>query len=172
MYDENIMKECATTAKFTSRHNIGGPFGAAVVKDGKVVSNRSNSVLETCDPTAHAEVNAIRAASLKLGTYDLSDCELYATGYPCPMCLGAIMWAGIKKIYISGRLEDAESIGFKDKFIYTTIDNLEKVCYNNDIDRIQYDNPEDNMHLDMEFHDRDIAKGLYVEYSSSNKTIY
>lgn len=172
MYNENIMKECATTAKFTSRHNIGGPFGAAVVKDGKVVSNRSNSVLETCDPTAHAEVNAIRAASLKLGTYDLSDCELYATGYPCPMCLGAIMWAGIKKVYISGLLEDAESIGFIDKFIYETIDNMNKICYNMNVLSVEQDGSEETNQLRFEFHDREIAQELYSEYEKNNKTIY
>ena len=172
MYNPEIMKQCALTAKFTSRHNIGGPFGAAVVKDGEIIADRSNSVLETCDPTAHAEVNAIRAASLKLGTYDLSDCELYATGYPCPMCLGAIMWAGIKKIYISGRLEDAESIGFIDKFIYETIDNMNKICYNMNVLSVEQDDSEETNQLRFEFHDREIAQELYSEYEKNNKTIY
>lgn len=159
MYKKDIMKDCSKTALFTCSHGMGGPFGAAVVKDGKVISNRSNSVLETKDPTAHAEVNAIRAASLALGTYDLSDCELYATGFPCPMCLGAIMWAGIKKVYVSGMLEDAESIGFKDKFIYETIDKLNDLCYTTN-------------NLDIEFHDRDIAQELYQSYEQTQGTIY
>lgn len=159
MYNTIIMKECSNFAKRTSSHSIGGPFGAAIVKDGKIIAVRSNSVLSTNDPTAHAEINAIRAASLELGTYDLSDCELYATGFPCPMCLGAIMWSGIKKVYVSGLLEDAEAIGFKDKHIYETIDKINKMCYNIN-------------ELDIEFHDRDIAKTLYNQYQENNKTIY
>ena len=159
MYKDNIMRECANKAKFTSKCKLGGPFGASIVKNGRVICNMSNSVLETNDPTAHAEINAIRTASLILNTYDLSDCELYATGYPCPMCLGAIMWAGIKKVYVSGLLEDAESIGFKDKFIYETIDNMKNSCYNKDV-------------LDIEFHDRDIAQSLYSEYENNSGTIY
>lgn len=159
MYDVSIMNKCAKDATFTSKHNIGGPFGAAIVKDGKTICVRSNSVLSTHDPTAHAEINAIRAASLELKTYDLSGCELYATGYPCPMCLGAIMWANIKKVYISGTLEDAENIGFKDKFIYETIDKLQKMCYNIN-------------GLDIEFHDRNIAQTLYQNYKNNQHTIY
>lgn len=159
MYNPDIMKECTSNAKFGVKHNIGGPFGAAVVKDGKVVTVRHNSVLYTCDPTAHAEMNAIREASIQLGKYDLSDCELYATGYPCPMCLGAIMWAGIKKVYVSGTLEDVEKIGFKDKFIYDTIDNLKEMCYNMNT-------------LNIEFHDRKLAQALYEDYETQNKIIY
>lgn len=159
MYNPEIMKECAQSALFGCKHSMGGPFGAAVVKNGRVISVRHNSVLSTLNPTAHAEMNAICAACTYLGTYDLSDCEIYATGYPCPMCLGAIMWAGIKKVYVSGLLEDAESIGFKDKFIYDTIDNLNNSCYNMN-------------ELDIEFHDRNLAQNLYSEYENQKGTIY
>ena len=159
MYNPEIMNEIKKITERTSRTGQGGPFGAAVTKNNKVICMGSNSVLLTKDPTAHAEMNVIREASLVLGTYDLSECELYATGFPCPMCLGAIMWAGIKKIYVSGLLEDAENIGFKDKFIYETIDKLNKMCYNNNV-------------LDIEFHDRDIALSLFNSYQQHNHTIY
>lgn len=159
MYDVQIMNNCKQQASFTSKHHLGGPFGAAVVKEGKIISLRANSVLESKDCTAHAEINAIRVANLALGTYDLSGCELYATGYPCPMCLGAIMWAGIKKVYVSGLLEDAESIGFIDKQIYETIDKLNEMCYNTNV-------------LELEFHDRELAQDLYKQYSENNGTIY
>lgn len=167
MYDEEIMKDCARQAAFGSRTNIGGPFGAAIVKNGEIISLRSNSVLFTKDPTAHAEMNVIREASLQLNTYDLSDCELYATGYPCPMCLGAIMWSGIRKVYVSGMLEDAEKIGFQDKFIYETIDKLNKMCYN-----INVDEEDSSEVLDVEFHDRHLAQELYKNYKNQNKIVY
>ena len=159
MYNINIMKKCANLAHETSQGNIGGPFGACIVKDGEIISLSSNTVLRTKDPTAHAEINAIRKACKVLCTYDLSGCELYATGYPCPMCLGAIMWANIKKIYVSGLPEDAEKIGFRDNFMYETLDNLRNMCYNIDV-------------LDIGFFDRDIAQNLYETYQSSHKTIY
>lgn len=159
MYKESIMQDCIREAEITSSQGLGGPFGSAVVLNGTVISMTSNSVLTNNDPTAHAEMNAIRGACKILGTYDLSDCELYATGFPCPMCLGAIMWAGIKKVYVSGMLEDAESIGFKDKFIYETIDKLNDLCYTTN-------------NLDIEFHDRNIAQELYQSYEQTQGTIY
>lgn len=159
MYNVNIMKTTSKHALLGCSHNKGGPFGACVVKDGNIISLDYNSVLVDKDPTAHAEVNAIRNASKKLETYDLSNCELYATGYPCPMCLGAIMWAGIKKVYISGLLEDAEKIGFKDKIIYETIDNLKDLCYNTN-------------NLELEFVDRTFAQTLYDKYEKQNGIIY
>ena len=93
----------------------GGPFGAVVVKDGKVVSSGHNCVLANNDPTCHGEINAIRKACEKLGTYDLTGCELYTTGEPCPMCLCACMWANLDKVYYGCTLEDNEKIGFRDK---------------------------------------------------------
>lgn len=107
----------------TMNLNIGGPFEAVVVKDGEVISVASNTVLRDNDPTAHAEINAIRGACKKLRTYDLTGCELYATGYPCPMCLSAIIWANIKKVYYCNDVKEAEKIGFRDDFIYDYIKN-------------------------------------------------
>lgn len=102
--------------------NGGGPFGAVIVKDGKIISATSNSVTQTNDPTAHAEVNAIRMATQKLNTFDLSGCEIYTSCEPCPMCLGAIYWARLDKIYFANTKTDAKNIGFDDSFIYEEID--------------------------------------------------
>jgi guanine deaminase len=99
----------------------GGPFGAVVVKDGKIIAGSSNSVTIDNDPTAHAEVNAIRKASKILNTFDLSGCEIYTSCEPCPMCLGAIYWAHIDIIYYGNTRNDAKEIGFDDEFIYTEI---------------------------------------------------
>lgn len=96
----------------------GGPFGAVVVKDGRIVSRGSNRVTLANDPTAHAEVNAIRQAAATLGTFDLSGCELYTSCEPCPMCLGAIYWAHIDKVYYGCTKADAKEAGFDDSFIY------------------------------------------------------
>lgn len=96
----------------------GGPFGAVVVKDGRIVSRGSNRVTLANDPTAHAEVNAIRQAAATLGTFDLSGCELYTSCEPCPMCLGAIYWAHIDKVYYGCTKADAKEAGFNDSFIY------------------------------------------------------
>lgn len=98
--------------------NYGGPFGAVVVKDGVVVGRGINRVLKNNDPTAHAEIVAIRRACSKLETYDLSGCELYTSCYPCPMCLSAIIWSNIKTVYYANTKEDAADIGFRDDMIY------------------------------------------------------
>lgn len=98
--------------------NGGGPFGAIIVKDGEVIATGVNRVTANHDPTAHAEVSAIRCACQKLGTYDLSGCEIYTSCEPCPMCLGAIYWAHIDKIYYGNNKVDAKEIGFDDSFIY------------------------------------------------------
>ena len=99
----------------------GGPFGAVIVKDGVIVSEASNSVTLDHDPTAHAEVNAIRKATQKLGTFDLEGCEIYTSCEPCPMCLGAIYWAHLDCIYYANNRKDAARIGFDDDFIYKEI---------------------------------------------------
>ena len=98
--------------------NGGGPFGAVIVKDGEVVATGVNRVTANNDPTAHAEVSAIRAACSKLGTFDLSGCVLYTSCEPCPMCLGAIYWAHIDKIYYGANQHDAAAVDFDDSFIY------------------------------------------------------
>lgn len=96
----------------------GGPFGAVIVKEGKVVASASNQVRAFNDPTAHAEIQAIRQACQKLETYDLSDCELYSSCEPCPMCLGAVYWSGIKNVYYAADRYDAHKIGFDDQLLY------------------------------------------------------
>lgn len=101
--------------------NGGGPFGAVIVRDGSIIATGSNSVTLLNDPTAHAEVSAIRAACSKLQNFNLEGCEIYSSCEPCPMCLSAIYWAGIKKIYFANTRDDAKSIGFDDSFIYDQI---------------------------------------------------
>jgi guanine deaminase len=96
----------------------GGPFGAVVVKNGVFVAGSANKVIAENDPTAHAEVSAIRLACRELGTFDLSGCDIYTSCEPCPMCLGAIYWARINKIYYANTKSDAAAIGFDDNYIY------------------------------------------------------
>jgi tRNA(Arg) A34 adenosine deaminase TadA len=96
----------------------GGPFGAVIVLDGAIVAEGVNRVTSTNDPTAHAEVLAIRQACQKLGVFELKDCELYTSCEPCPMCLGAIYWARLSRVYFANTAEDAAKIGFDDSFIY------------------------------------------------------
>lgn len=101
--------------------NGGGPFGAVVVKDGEIVATGANRVTANNDPTAHAEVSAIREACRKLGTFRLSDCIIYTSCEPCPMCLSAIYWSGINTIYYGNTATDAADIDFSDQFIYDEI---------------------------------------------------
>lgn len=115
-----IAKELADTNIID---NEGGPFGAVIVKDGEIVGRGDNHVLINHDPTAHAEIQAIRDASSKLNTHDLTGCVLYTTCYPCPMCLSAIIWANIKEVYYGNTAQDAANIGFRDDFIYDYIKN-------------------------------------------------
>jgi len=100
------------------RSGRGGPFGTVIVRNGQIVAEGMNQVTSTNDPTAHAEVVAIRAACAKLGVFQLKDCELYTSCEPCPMCLGAIYWAHLARIYFANSAEDAANIGFDDSFIY------------------------------------------------------
>lgn len=100
----------------------GGPFGAVIARNGEIVAEGANSVTIKCDPTAHAEVTAIRNATKKLKTFDLSGCEIYTSCEPCPMCLGAIYWAHLDKIYYANNRKDAAKIGFDDDFIYQEIE--------------------------------------------------
>ena len=102
--------------------NCGGPFGAVIARNGEIVATGVNRVTANNDPTAHAEVSAIRAAAQALGTFKLSDCEIYTSCEPCPMCLGAIYWARLKKIYFANNKTDAKHIGFDDSFIYDELE--------------------------------------------------
>jgi guanine deaminase len=103
------------------RSGRGGPFGAVIVKDGKIVAEGFNQVISTNDPTAHAEVVAVRLACQALGTFDLTGCEIYTSCEPCPMCLSAIYWAGLGRIYYSNDRHDAAKVGFRDDFLYHEI---------------------------------------------------
>ena len=126
MKNEELMR-LAIDIAVDNVKNGGGPFGAVIARDGQVVATGVNRVTANNDPTAHAEVNAIRTACTKLGTFDLSGCVLYTSCEPCPMCLGAIYWAHIKTIYYAGTRSDAAKAGFDDDFIYREINiNPEK----------------------------------------------
>ena len=100
----------------------GGPFGAVIVKNGKLIAKSHNKVLVSKDPTSHAEINVIREASKKLGTFDLSEAVLYTTCKPCPMCMGAVFWARIKTVYYGADENDATKAGFDDKLFYEMIE--------------------------------------------------
>ena len=102
-------------------NNEGGPFGAVVVQDGRIIARAHNRVIKTHDPTAHAEVEAIRKASKTLGRFDLSDCFIVSTCEPCPMCLAAIYWAKIRRLYFGCSNKDAARIGFDDRYIYQVL---------------------------------------------------
>ena len=117
------MMEAKRLADTNLIDNEGGPFGAVIVKDGVIVGRGDNHVLVNHDPTAHAEIQAIRDASKTLNTHDLSGCVLYTSCYPCPMCLSAIIWANIKEVYYGNTKEDAADIGFRDDMIYDYIKN-------------------------------------------------
>lgn len=116
------MQKAKENAENGINKNEGGPFGAVIVdKEGNIISNGNNKVIKEKDPTAHAEIIAIREACKKLDTYDLSDCILYTSCEPCPMCLSAIIWANIKEIYYGCTKDDAGEIGFRDDAIYDFI---------------------------------------------------
>ena len=117
MYDKKFMLEAIRVAN-ENIENEGGPFGAVIVKDGEIIAASGNSVTIDNDPTAHAEVNTIRKACKRLGTFNLEGCEIYSSCEPCPMCLSAIYWAHIDKLYYATTKDDAASIGFDDSFIY------------------------------------------------------
>lgn len=148
------MNEYMKIANDLARENLitnnGGPFGACVVKDGKIIGKGSNQVIKSNDPTMHAEIVAIRETCNTLNTYDLSGCEIYTTCFPCPMCLSAIIWSNIKKVYYGNNKEDAADIGFRDDYIYEYIKNM-----NNSI-------------LDLNQMDREETIKVFNEYK--NKT--
>ena len=153
----NVIELAIKRAKETMNQNLGGPFGAAVIdKDGTILSVTSNSVLGDHDPTAHAEVNAIREACKVKGSHDLTGCVIYATGYPCPMCLSAIIWANIKTVYYGCTPADAEEIGFRDDFIYNFIQ----------------DGLQDETILEIKEKNRQDCLVLFKEYQEQSKEIY
>ena len=115
--DKEFM-QMAIDASIQNVKNGGGPFGAVIVRNGEVIATGVNRVTANNDPTAHAEVSAIRSACAQLGTFHLQDCVIYTSCEPCPMCLSAIYWSGITRIYYGNTAQDADDIGFSDKFIY------------------------------------------------------
>ena len=117
MTNDELMRE-AIRLSIENVANGGGPFGAVIARDGEIIATGVNRVTANNDPTAHAEVSAIRSASQRLGTFNLSDCEIFTSCEPCPMCLGAIYWARLKKVYYANTKADAKAIGFDDSFIY------------------------------------------------------
>ena len=117
MNQEELMREAIRLAS-ANVENGGGPFGAVIARGGEIIATGVNRVTANCDPTAHAEVSAIRAAAQKLGTFNLSGCDIYSSCEPCPMCLGAIYWARLDRLFYGNTKTDAARIGFDDAFIY------------------------------------------------------
>ena len=155
-----FMKIAKELANDNLETNAGGPFGACVVKDGKIIGMGSNNVLVNNDPTAHAEIMAIREACKNINSYDLSECEVYTSCYPCPMCLSAIIWANIKKVYYGNTKEDAAEIGFRDDYIYDFIEKLSK-------------NEQDSSILDLESMNRDETIEEFNKFKNKeDKKIY
>ena len=115
---ENFMRRAVELSQWGMEHGFGGPFGAVIVKDGKIIGEGFNRVTSSKDPTAHAEIVAIRNASKNLRNFDLSGATIFTSCEPCPMCLAAIYWANIDEIYYANTKNDADSIGFRDDFIY------------------------------------------------------
>ncbi len=121
MSNEDFMLEAVNAALRGMQNNEGGPFGCVIVKDGKIIGKGNNKVTSTNDPTAHAEVTAIRDACKNLNSFQLDGCTIYTSCEPCPMCLGAIYWARPEKVFYGSSQQDAANIGFDDAFIYEEI---------------------------------------------------
>lgn len=118
----DFMREAIRLSIEQMQAGSGGPFGAVIVKDGHIIARGFNQVTSTNDPTCHAEVDAIRKACRELGTFQLTDCDLYTSCEPCPMCLGAIYWARPRRVFYGNTKQDAAAIGFDDQFIYDEIE--------------------------------------------------
>lgn len=149
-----FMQEAIEEARRGIQDGDGGPFGAVVVKEGKIIGKGHNQVIKNNDPTCHGEVMAIKDACKTLNNFDLSGCEIYTTGEPCPMCYGAILWSNIEKVYYGCNIVDTDIIGFRD-------DNFYKKMHG------------DYRQKFMKEIDRDECLKLYEEYSAiENKTNY
>ena len=152
---DSYMKLAKEQAEYGLAHNEGGPFGAVITdSEGNIISVANNQVLKNNDPTAHAEIQAIREACRKLKTYDLSKCILYTSCEPCPMCLSAIIWANIKEVYYACTRKDAGSIGFRDDMIY------------------EYLEGKNGNLINLKQIDREDCKSLFKTYEEKEKTIY
>ena len=149
------MKKAKENADNGVKNQEGGPFGTVITdKQGNVIANGNNRVLKEKDPTQHAEIVAIREACKKLDTYDLSDCILYTSAEPCPMCLSAIIWANIKEVYYACTKEDAGDIGFRDDIIY------------------DYLKGKNNNLIELQQIDREECIKSFEEYKKNNGIIY
>lgn len=151
-----FMKLAIDEAMIGIKKRHGGPFGSVVVKDGMVIGRGHNMVIGTNDPTSHGEIVAIREASKTLNSFDLSDCQLYTTCEPCPMCYGAIHWSRIKRVYYGCTREDAKAIGFDDELLYQILKRDDRVST---IELIQI-NRDECLRIFIEY-DKDESKVLY-----------
>lgn len=149
-----FMQAAIDEALYGIEHGHGGPFGSVIVKDGNIIAKNHNRVIEKNDPTCHGEMEAIRTASQITDNCDLSGCELYTTGEPCPMCLFACLWAKIDKVYYGCTIEDNSAIGFRDKQFHDIGDGREKL----------------NDYLTCT--DREACLDLFYKYSRSEHTLY
>lgn len=156
-YEKKFMEIAAQEAQSNVGTQVGGPFGTVIVKDGKIIARGHNQVLQDHDPSAHGEITTIRKACKKLGTHDLSGCELYTNAYPCSMCLGAIIWANIKTVYYGNTAKDAAAIGFRDDFIY---DFVKGGC-------------QDKSVLELDQHDRELTIKAFRNFKeNAGSTLY
>ena len=155
MYQKEFMEIAISEARKGFLYGDGGPFGAVIVRDGEVVASGHNQVLKNNDSTCHGEIDAIRKAEQKLQTYDLSGCQIYTTGEPCGMCLAAILWANIDKVYYGCSLKDNEEIGFRDDKIDKLLDRDDKLYGSL-----------------LEQKEREECLELFKEYKKSERVIY
>lgn len=155
MYSSKMMKLAIQQAEQNVSGGDGGPFGAVIVRGDEVIARGHNRVLAAHDPTAHGEIVAIRAAGQRLGTHDLSECELYTNSMPCPMCLSAIIWANIKQVYYGNSATDAANIGFRDDAIYQYI----QAGLRGDT-------------LTLTQRDRALTLPTFIAYQNKNNTLY
>jgi tRNA(Arg) A34 adenosine deaminase TadA len=154
--EKKFMQEAVRVGLEGMRNNLGGPFGCVIVKNNEIIGKGCNSVIATNDPTAHAEIVAIRDACKNLGAFHLTDCEVYTTCEPCPMCMGALYWARPEKIYYASSRTDAANAGFDDNYIY------EQIAL-----------PAEQRKIFMECLQCDEAKELFEEWKSlNNKSLY
>lgn len=151
-----FMREAIIESEKNLETGDGGPFGAVVVRNGKIIGRGHNEVIKNADPTCHGEIQAIRDACKHLQTYDLTGCELYTSAMPCPMCLGAIIWANIKVVYYGNTAQDTAQIGFRDDFIYRFIEGK---CHNEEV-------------LQLKQLLREEAINAFKKYQEQSMTIY
>jgi guanine deaminase len=150
------MREAIIESEKNLKTGDGGPFGAVIVRNGKIIGRGHNEVIKNSDPTCHGEIQAIRDACKYLQTYDLAGCELYTSAMPCPMCLGAIIWANIKIVYYGNSAQDTAQIGFRDDFIYRFIEGK---CHNKEV-------------LQLKQLLREEAINAFKKYQEQSMTIY